>query len=337
MSGWIKIEKDLITEPRFRRMVKALAERGNADVTHMRVSSSHAVTQVLGGLAMLWIYADTHIREDDTLDVGADEIDELVGITGFAQVMPEDWLQVLDANRVKLPGFQEHNGTEAKKKALTQKRVARHRIRTVTQERFTNDGKSNAVALPDQTKTRLRPDHIAEGAKAALEPGETQTPPAVPTPVADETEIRRYVDAIKAAYPKAGRADWITAEKCARTLVLDGAATWATLLAGVKRYAAHCAATGRIVSNPARFFSDVDQPWSQEWAIPALRLRPGEKPPRDDAAAWAEARSAAKDVGFRDPYRQESVGAYMTQVKLAADRAPPPAIRELAAKARSAI
>jgi hypothetical protein len=34
-------------------------------------------------------------------------------------------------------------------------------------------------------------------------------------------------------------------------------------------------------------------------------------------AAWAEARSRAKAIGFRDPFPQESPGAYMTDIKLA--------------------
>lgn len=153
MSGWIKVEKDLVTDPRFLRLAKSI---GNADVTHERSSHARAVTQALGCLTFLWIYADTHVRDDDTLDLGVDEINEIVGVEGFAQAMPEDWLEVLDAHRVKLPGFHAHNGTEAKKRALTQKRVARHRIRSVTQERNPDTTGGNAPALPDQDQDQDR-------------------------------------------------------------------------------------------------------------------------------------------------------------------------------------
>ncbi len=116
----------------------------------------------------------------------------------------------------------------------------------------------------------------------SLIPETGHSPRAIPAmhPIPDEPHIRAHVDAIKAAYPKAGRMDWITAEKGARNLVLNGDASWVELVAGVERYAKHCAATGRIVSNPARFFADIDKPWSQEWPIPAGKAAPTERPPR---------------------------------------------------------
>lgn len=161
MSGWIKLEKDLRTDPRFMRMCKGVR---NADVTQVRITPAMSVTQVLGALAQLWMYADSHIREDDTLDIGTDEIDELVGVEGFAALIPVDWLEVIDEHCVKLPGFQEHNGTDAKKRALTAKRVGRLRIRNVTQERVTVPVASNAGALPDQTRPdQTRPDQKETG------------------------------------------------------------------------------------------------------------------------------------------------------------------------------
>lgn len=144
MSGWIKLEKDLLTDPRVFR----IAKRCNA-------SALHGVTLVLGGLAHLWMLADTHIGQDDILPLGIDEINEIIGVQKFCEMLPPDWLQVIDSNHVKLPAFHDHNGTEAKKKAQTSKRVQRHRIRA-------NDKAlqpSNGRALPDQTKTRPDQDH----------------------------------------------------------------------------------------------------------------------------------------------------------------------------------
>lgn len=327
MSGWIKLEKDLTTDIRIRRMAKALAEADGLEVTHVRFNLAQHVTHVIGGLAVLWIYADTHIRTDDTLDVGRDEIDEIVGIPGFARILAADWLEEIDAHTVKLPGFQEHNGIEAKKKALAARRVAKHRAKTVTGERYTEGEDGNADALPDQdqTKTKTRP---SEEARA--------TPPK---PAEPEAAIRTHVEAIKAIYPKGGRADWITAEKAMRRIVSDGEGTWEALIAGTRRYATYCAQTGRLVGNPARFFTDIDQPWAQPWEPPAPKPKPGEKPPRDLSAVWAEARAAGRDIGFREPYPQESPEAYMTQVKFARDGAPrkaPEAVAAVAARMRVA-
>lgn len=152
MSGWIKWEKDLEDDPRTLRMARELKRTCNA-------IPFHPVTVVCGGLVRLWRYADSHIREDDTLDLGASEVDELVGVPNFCSMMPDDWLREVDEHTVELPGFQEHNGVEAKRKALTQKRVTKHRQRTRNAPTQT----CNASALPDQTRPRPDQDQKEEG------------------------------------------------------------------------------------------------------------------------------------------------------------------------------
>ena len=126
MSGWIKLEKDLYTDPRIRRMASALRARdaanGGAHGSHLRY-----VTTCVGAVSILWITADTHVQEDDLLALGPAEIDELTGIERICELLPEEWLQVINSNSVKLPGFHEHNGTMAKQRALDAKRQQRHR------------------------------------------------------------------------------------------------------------------------------------------------------------------------------------------------------------------
>lgn len=148
MSGWIKWEKDLESDPRVLRMARELKRRCNA-------VPFHPVTLVCGGLLRMWAYADSHIREDDTLDLGASELDEIIGIEGFCSLLPADWLVQIDENTVELPNFQEHNGVEAKRRALTQKRVQRHRNASCV-----------TPALPDQDQTRPDQDQQTEGAEA---------------------------------------------------------------------------------------------------------------------------------------------------------------------------
>jgi hypothetical protein len=144
MSGWIKWEKDLESDPRVLRMARELKRICNA-------LPFHPVTLACGGLLRMWSYADSHIREDDTLDLGRSELDEIIGIEGFCSLLPADWLVEINENTVELPNFQEHNGVEAKRRALTQKRVQRHRnAGSVTEE------------LPDQDQTRLDQKKAAE-------------------------------------------------------------------------------------------------------------------------------------------------------------------------------
>ncbi len=55
---------------------------------------------------------------------------------------------------------------------------------------------------------------------------------------------------------------------------------------------------------------------------------------RRDEAAWAEAHAAAKAIGFRPPGINESVGAYMTDIKLQRDTPPKFSLSQLAARAQ---
>src|SRR5688572_25772067 len=106
MSGWMKFDKGLIDSIRFRRVVRKLRD-SNALRSVTDGDDVMDVTIVLGALVRFWAYADSHIDDDDTLDMTLDEINEFVGVKGFAQSLPADWLKVLDTDHVQLPGFVE--------------------------------------------------------------------------------------------------------------------------------------------------------------------------------------------------------------------------------------
>lgn len=171
------MEKDLRDDVRVRRMAHLLNRQyllfksAENELDPCNACAFPGVTLVLGCLQRLWMHADSFARDDDTLDITPAEIDQLTGIEGFAEILPADWLEVLDEYSVKLPGFQEHNGTEAKRKALTAKRVTRHRIKV----KRTSVTKCNAPALPDQT----RPDQDQTKSKKALRAA-TFVPDSIP-------------------------------------------------------------------------------------------------------------------------------------------------------------
>jgi hypothetical protein len=128
VAGWIKLEKDLYTDPRLRRMATRLAEM---DLAAGRTPQpySRLLTTCVGAVSILWITADTHVQQDDLLALGPAEIEQLTGVEGICEILPDEWLVVLDPHTVKLPGFHTHNGTEAKNRAQTKARVERHRSR----------------------------------------------------------------------------------------------------------------------------------------------------------------------------------------------------------------
>jgi len=111
---------------------------------------SQARLTILGALTVFWSFADSHIGQDDHIQSTPDEINEVVGIAGFCDLLPADWFKIIDANRVHLPDFLAHNGVEAKRRAVDQRRQQRHRANC-----------PNPVTIPsrsprDQTKTKTK-------------------------------------------------------------------------------------------------------------------------------------------------------------------------------------
>jgi hypothetical protein len=268
MSGWIKLEKDRRDDPRVIRMARELR---NAGVTHERFTSAMHVTLVLGCLDVLWCYADTHVREDDSLDLGPDEIDELVGLKGFCSLIPSDWLEVLDANRVKLPDFHAHNGTESKKKALNQKRQERKRNADALQEVTPTSRTSVTPALPDLDQTKTYTKEETNIAHVRLSP-------------VDQAEAHVMFERIRKAYPPfAGRQNWIHVEVHCHNRIAEGS-SWNELIDAVKRYAAYVKGGGvsstAFVLSPEKFFSAGDDPWKQAWPLPEKIAKPVAEKPR---------------------------------------------------------
>ena len=137
MSGWIKKEKDLRDDPRVRRMAMRLAERFAVRVTVERdgrhgeplQGDSVWVTVVLGALDQIWMHGDSFVRDDDTLEATAAELDKLVGLPGFCSLMPPDWLTQDLGGTIKLVDFGLKNSPAAKAAAMAADRAATYRAR----------------------------------------------------------------------------------------------------------------------------------------------------------------------------------------------------------------
>lgn len=156
MAGWIPLEKKLLTDIRFIRLVIRYEQ------LHPECGNGHALSgnaQVLGGLSLLWLHADVHADENDELRETKTEIDAMLGWSGFCEAMPPDWLVILPDGRVKLPNFHEHNGSQARAKYLGNKRQAEFKARK----------KSNGGALPGNDNVfTTRPDHPSKKEREAI-------------------------------------------------------------------------------------------------------------------------------------------------------------------------
>jgi hypothetical protein len=185
VTGWIKWEKDIETDPRFLKLVPKVSRL----LRDMSVTGALPVTAtVVGALVRMWSYADTHIRSDDTLDLGADGLDALIGIPGFCSVLPEDWIVVVNDECVDLPGYQDHNGVEAKKRDQATKRqqLKRSRDRHASVTHVTRD--SVTPALPDQT----RPDQTKPDQRESAPPRESKI--ATPGLIETGSNLTRSLD-----------------------------------------------------------------------------------------------------------------------------------------------
>jgi hypothetical protein len=281
MSGWIRAEKQLTDTIRFKRMVKAYrnALRG---VTDRDVTRDE--TLLLGALIRLWMYADSHIRDDNTLVITCDEIDEIVGVAGFANSLPTEWLVVLDSERVELPDFLEHNGTSARQRKNNAARQAsfRSRKKEIGVTRDVTHGNARNDARPDQT--RLEEKRLEKNSLAS----------ATPTDVSRGTSD--WFIAFKLAYPeRAGDQGWRKAQKAANARLAEGHSP-REFIEGAARYEAWCRSTEKLGTEfvkQAATFLGPDKPFLLPWTPP-----PGKNQLRQDAniAAsheWLEKTNAA--------------------------------------------
>lgn len=83
---------------------------------------------IIGGLYWLWATADQHTEDGILPGLSLRQIDRKSGVPGFGQAMCDIGWLAEDVNGVRILRFEEHNGTSAKKRAVTAKRVANHRF-----------------------------------------------------------------------------------------------------------------------------------------------------------------------------------------------------------------
>lgn len=274
MSGWIKFEKNLEDDPRVKTMARHLR---NADVTQGRyASATHAfpvsdyIAKILGGLAKIWFYADKHIRDDNTIPLGIDDINDVIGIEGFAQLLPKQWFVVLDAETVELPDFIAHNGPDAKKNALGAKRQAKHRER-VALESDDGEHRSNASSVTDALPDKTRQDHTRQD-KTKSRTAAKRAPTDSKT-VSRET-IPDWFLTFKLAYPeRGGDPNWRGALRAANGRIADGHHP-AEFIGAAERYAEFCRITGKTGTEyvkQAATFLGPGKPFLESWNAPATK------------------------------------------------------------------
>lgn len=142
MAGdWIKMRGNLWDDPRVGAIVDA-------------TESTEAA--VIGALYWLWATADQHTEDGCMPGLTLRQIDRKTGVPGFAAaIVAIGWISESPTGIV-IAKFEEHNGTSAKKRAVTAKRVANHRSGNadVTQPALQKGDASDTPALAREEKRR---------------------------------------------------------------------------------------------------------------------------------------------------------------------------------------
>ena len=141
MAGdWIKMRVNLWDDPRVASLVDA-------------TDSSEAA--IVGALYWLWATADQHTEDGVLPGLTLKAIDRKTGVAGFgAALCVIGWL-IDNGDGVRIVHFEEHNGTSAKGRAQTARRVASCKANaTVTLTPLPEQHKPVTTPLPREEKRR---------------------------------------------------------------------------------------------------------------------------------------------------------------------------------------
>lgn len=115
-SSWIKVEVITPDKPEVYQLAELLELDPDA---------------VLGKLIRLWSWADQQTIDGNAdcnaVSVTKSAIDRITFVRGFAEAMLKVGWLALDGEKLVFPNFERHNGNSTKKRALTNRRVAKLR------------------------------------------------------------------------------------------------------------------------------------------------------------------------------------------------------------------
>jgi hypothetical protein len=136
MAGdWIKLEHATADKPEVFRISETLS-----------IAPEHA----LGCLIRIWVWADQQIEKGNALSVTETTIDRIARVTGFGEAMTNAGWLVVTETEVLFPNFDRHNGQTSKTRALTAKRVAKHKAGKGVSK---GNAKVTLDALPKEEKS----------------------------------------------------------------------------------------------------------------------------------------------------------------------------------------
>lgn len=131
MSGYVAIGKDLREDPRTLRLADVYGAHLFGDASPENCDASLDAT--VGLLHRLWTYADTHIRDDDTIAVTLSQVARVLRIPlEVLRAVPSDWLVEQPDGTILLPEYRERNGLISRE---VRREKTRERMRKLRERR----------------------------------------------------------------------------------------------------------------------------------------------------------------------------------------------------------
>lgn len=140
---------------------------------------------VVGKLLRVWGWFDQHTENGNAPSVSKMLLDRLVGVPNFCKTVIEAGWMLENDGVISLSNFDRHNGETAKTRALTAKRVAKHKLKD-------GNGKVTQPALPKEEKilTTTPKSPAGTSGKNPSDKKTRQKKPAI--------EIQTFIDQCKA-------------------------------------------------------------------------------------------------------------------------------------------
>jgi len=222
MSGdWIKMRGNLWDDPRVAKLV---------DMT----DSSEAA--VVGALYWLWATADQHTEDGIMPGLSLRQIDRKTGVQGFgAALCAIGWLAD-HPDGVRIVGFTEHNGSSAKKRCQTAKRVAKHESANAAHKQKpqpTNADSVSPALARDREEIEIEKKNTGRGGTARA----TRLPAAEVPPAEWLDFLQTERPDLNPGLTYAKFCDYWTAKPGKSGTKLDWLATWRNWVRDEKRQA----------------------------------------------------------------------------------------------------
>ena len=220
----------------------------------------------VGKLLKVWRWFDQQTVDGNAPRVTAALMDRIIGVTGFAQAMCDVGWLIADEHGITLPNFERHNGQTAKNRALTAKRVAKHKGNAKG-----NEAGNAAIVTPALPKEEKRREEKKE-------PRSKTTPsPAAPTfdPGAELASL--------AVSPQIA-ADWLALRKTKRATVTPTALK--NIIAEVEK--AGMSLPAALALCCGRGWAGFNADWLTPRSATPPRASPGYQTANDKAKDWAD-------------------------------------------------